>query len=39
MTRFAKAAIALSVAIIQSGGPAYADFVFLSCGASAGSTY
>jgi hypothetical protein len=39
MTMFAKAAIALSVAIIQSGGPAYADFVFLSCGASAGSTY
>jgi len=39
MTMFAKAAIALSVAIIQSGGPAYADYVFLSCGASAGSTY
>jgi hypothetical protein len=39
MTMFAKAAIALCVAIIQSGGPAYADFVFLSCGASAGSTY
>ena len=39
MTMFTKAAIALCVAIIQSGGPAYADFVFLSCGASAGSTY
>jgi hypothetical protein len=39
MTMVAKAAIALSVAIIQSGGPAYADFVFLSCGPSAGSTY
>jgi hypothetical protein len=37
MTMFTKAAIALCVAIIQSGGPAYADFV--SCGASAGSTY
>ena len=39
MTGFVKAAIALSVAIIQSGGPAYVDFCFLSCGASAGFTY
>ena len=39
MTTVAKAAIALSVAIIQSEGPACKDFIFLSCGASAGSTY
>ena len=39
MTGFVKAATALFVAILLCDSPAYADFVFLSCGASAGSTY
>ena len=39
MLNVSKASIALSMAIPLCGEPAYADFIFLSCGASAGSTY
>jgi hypothetical protein len=39
MTGFVKAATALFVAILLCDSPAHADFVFLTCGASAGSTY
>ena len=39
MNRAAKRAITLLVAVMLCGEPAYADFIFLTCGPSAGSTY
>ena len=39
MTRFANTAIGLLAATLLCSGPAWADFVFMTCGPSSGHTY